>query len=41
MRGRDRLSAPTDRAVERGEVKLPGRAAVDHVELDPDARLHL
>jgi hypothetical protein len=41
MRDRDQLGARTDRALERGEVELPGRVVVDHVDLDPDARLHL
>ncbi len=30
-----------ERWLERGEVKLPGRVVADHVDLDPDARLHL
>jgi hypothetical protein len=41
VRDRDQLRARTDRALERGEVELPGRVAVDHVDLDPHARLHL
>ena len=41
VRDRDQLRARTDRALERGEVDLPGRVAVDHVDLDPHARLHL
>ena len=40
MRDRDQLCARTDRALERGEVELPGRVAVDYVDLDPHARLH-
>jgi len=31
----------TDRALERGEVELAGGVAVDHVDLDADARLQL
>src|SRR2546428_10749247 len=41
VRDRDQLCARTDRALERGEVDLPGRVAVDHVDLDPHTRLHL
>ena len=38
---RDQLRAGTDRALERGEVDLAGRVALDHVDLDPRARLDL
>ena len=41
VRDRDQLRARTDCALEGGEVELPGRVAVDHVDLDPHARLHL
>ena len=41
VRDRDQLRARPDRALERGEVDLAGRVAVDHVDLDPHARLHL
>jgi hypothetical protein len=41
VRDRDQLCARTDRAFERGEVELPGCVVVYHVDLDPDARLHL
>jgi len=41
VRDRDQLRARADRAIQRGQIDLPGRVAVDHVDLDPHARLHL
>jgi hypothetical protein len=41
VRDRDQLRARTDRALERIQVDLPGGIAVDHVDLDTHARLHL
>jgi hypothetical protein len=40
VRDRDQLRARNDRALERAG-ELPRRVAVDHVYLDPHARLHL
>ena len=41
VRDRDQLRARTDRPLERGQIDLPGPVAVDHVDLDPHALLHL
>ena len=41
VRNGDELRARTDRALEGGEVELAGCVAVDHVDLDADARLQL
>jgi hypothetical protein len=41
VRDRDQLGARTDRALERGEVELPRRVVVHHVDLDPHVRFHL
>jgi hypothetical protein len=38
---RDQLRVRPDRALERGEIELPGRVAVDHIDLDPYMRPHL